>query len=155
MKRILLVASTALLLAAAAPWCAAQNAAQNAAQSKAQAINQAVAITDDITPPRLSEVATPDYTAEAKKKKIEGTVTLAIVIDKKGDVVDAKVLNGLGYGLDENAIVAVKEWKYKPAEKDGQPGGERADELLLAEADTPQLAGRQKARLTEIVGAND
>jgi TonB family protein len=116
MKRILLVVSTALLLLAAAPWCAAQNA-----QSKAQAINQAVAITDDITPPRLSEVASPDYTAEAKKKKIEGTVTLAIVVDKKGDVVDAKVLKGLGYGLDENAIIAVKEWKYKPAEKDGEP----------------------------------
>ena len=82
---------------------------------------EAVAITDDITPPRLSEVANPYYTPEARKKKIEGTVTLAIVVDQKGDVTDAKVVKGLGYGLDENAIVAVKEWKYKPAEKDGEP----------------------------------
>jgi TonB family protein len=117
MKRILLITGAALLLLIAVPWCAAQNAAQ----SKAQTIDQAVAITDDITPPRLSEVASPDYTAEAKKKKIEGTVTLAIVINKKGDVVDAKVVKGIGYGLDENAIIAVKEWKYKPAEKDGEP----------------------------------
>lgn len=116
MKRILLIIGTTLLLAAA-PWCAAQSANQ----SKAQAVDQAVAVTDDITPPRLSEVASPDYTAEAKKKKIEGTVTLAIVINKKGDVVDAKVVKGIGYGLDENAIIAVKEWKYKPAEKDGEP----------------------------------
>jgi len=117
MKRILVIVGLVLLMLMTAPWCAAQKAAQG----KVQAIDQAVAITDDITPPRLSEVASPDYTAEAKKKKIEGTVTLAIVIDKKGDVVDAKVVKGIGYGLDENAIVAVKEWKYKPAEKDGEP----------------------------------
>ena len=43
------------------------------------------------------------------------------MVDKKGDVADAKVVKGLGYGLDENAILAVKEWKYKPAEKDGEP----------------------------------
>ncbi len=96
----------------AAPWCAAQ--------SKAQSKEEAVAITDDMTPPRQSEVASPDYTAEARKKRIEGSVTLAIVVDRKGDVVAAKVVKGLGYGLDENAIIAVREWKYVPAEKDGQ-----------------------------------
>ena len=92
-----------------------------AAQTKLQVVDQAMAISDDITPPRLTEVASPDYTTEAKKKKIEGQVTLLIVVNKKGDVVDAKVVKGLGYGLDENAIVAVKEWKYKPAEKNGEP----------------------------------
>ncbi len=113
MKRILFAVFVVLVLLTLSPMCAAQN--------KAQAVDQAVGITDDITPPRLKEVASPDYTEEAKKKKIEGTVTIAIVVDKKGDVVDAKVVKGLGHGLDENAIVAVKEWKYKPAEKDGEP----------------------------------
>jgi len=84
-------------------------------------VSEAVAITDDITPPVLTEVASPDYTPEAKKKKIEGQVTVSIVVDKKGDVAYAKVVKGLGYGLDENAIVAVKEWKYKPATKNGEP----------------------------------
>jgi TonB family protein len=116
MKRILLVVFAALLLISAA-----QSSTQSASQSKSPTVDQAIALTDDITPPRLSEVATPDYTAEARKKRIEGTVTLAIVIDKKGDVIDANVVKGLGYGLDENAIIAVKEWKYKPAEKDGEP----------------------------------
>ena len=82
---------------------------------------EAVAITDDITPPVLTDVASPDYTPEAKKKKIEGQVTVSIVVDKKGDVAYAKVVKGLGYGLDENAILAVKEWKYKPATKNGEP----------------------------------
>jgi TonB family protein len=116
MKRInllIFITITMLLLICAAPLCAAQGNAQSNVQ--------AMAITDDITPPRLSEVASPDYTAEAKRKRIEGVVTLLIVVDKKGDVIDAKVVKGLGYGLDENAIIAVKEWKYKPAEKDGEP----------------------------------
>jgi TonB family protein len=80
-----------------------------------------VSLTDDITPPRLREVASPEYTEAAKKKKIEGQVTLLIVVDKKGEVANAKVVKGLGYGLDENAVVAVKEWRYRPAEKDGAP----------------------------------
>jgi protein TonB len=113
MKRILFAVFVVVMVLSLAPMCAAQ--------SKAQAIDQAVAITDDITPPRLAEVASPEYTDEAKKHKVEGTVTLLIVIDKKGDVVDAKVVKGLGHGLDESAVVAVKEWKYKPAEKNGAP----------------------------------
>jgi protein TonB len=36
-------------------------------------------------------------------------------------VIDAKVVKGLGHGLDENAIVAVREWKYKPATRDDKP----------------------------------
>lgn len=101
---------------------ATQNKAKATEQTKAaKTTDDAVAITDDITPPRLSEVASADYTPEAKKKKIAGSVSLMIVVDKKGDVTDAKVIKGLGYGLDENAIIAVKEWKYKPAEKDGEP----------------------------------
>ena len=113
MKRILLAASIVLLVLGVVPLCAAQN--------KAALVDTAVTITDEITPPRLTEVASPFYTEEAKKKKIEGSVTLLIVVDKKGDVIDAKVVKGLGHGLDENAVVAVKEWKYKPAEKDGEP----------------------------------
>jgi len=113
MKRILFALFVLLMMLSIVPMCGAQG--------KAQAVDQAVAITDDITPPRLKEVASPDYTEDAKKHKIEGTVTVAIVVDKKGDVVDAKVVKGLGHGLDENAVVAVKEWKYKPAEKDGAP----------------------------------
>ncbi len=109
----------------AAPWCAAQSktqsATQNASQNVPQSKEQAVAITDDITPPRQTEVAVPEYTAEAKKKKIEGSVTLEIVVDRKGNVVAAKVVKGLGYGLDENAIIAVREWKYVPAQKDDEP----------------------------------
>ncbi len=112
MKRTLLLGLITMVFICLAP-------ATASAQSKA--FDQAVAITDDITPPRLLEVASPDYTDDAKRHKISGDVVLLIVVDTKGDVIDARVVKGLGHGLDENAIVAVKEWKYKPATKDDKP----------------------------------
>jgi TonB family protein len=120
MKRIFLAGVLVIL---ALGWIPGRAAAQAkpAVGKPAQAAVEAVSLTDEITPPKLREVATPEYTAEAKKKKIEGSVTLLIVVDKKGEVADAKVIKGLGYGLDENAVVAVREWRYKPAEKDGEP----------------------------------
>lgn len=124
MKRIMFTALTVLLVMSVVPRSAAQ---ASAGEDRSQVIAQAFAVTDEITPPRLSEVATPFYTDEAKKKKIEGSVTVAIVVDKNGDVVDAKVVKGLGYGLDQNAIDAVKVWKYKPAEKDGVPVAVKMD----------------------------
>jgi protein TonB len=78
-------------------------------------------ITDEITAPRLLEAATPGYTDEAKKKKIEGEVIVAVVVDENGDVIQPKVKKGLGYGLDESAIEAAKIFKYKPATKDDVP----------------------------------
>ncbi|HYE26422.1 MAG TPA: energy transducer TonB [Clostridia bacterium] len=87
----------------------------------------AVEVTDEITPPRLLEVASPEYTDEAKKKRIEGDVIVSIIVDEKGRVASAKVKKGLGYGLDENAIAAVKEWTYKPAERDGKPVAVKMD----------------------------
>jgi TonB family protein len=122
MKRNLTFVAILLLLvfAASAAWSQAKPAAKPDAKAAAAEIN-AIPLTDDLTQPVLTEVASPDYTAEAKKKKIEGQVTLSIVIDRKGDVVEAKVVKGLGYGLDENAILAVKEYKYKPAMKNDEP----------------------------------
>ncbi len=113
MKRTLPIVIIALFVLVAAPPCAAQ--------SQALLNDQAYAVSGDITPPQLTEVASPDYTAEARRKKIEGSVTMTIVVSKRGDVTDARVVQGLGYGLDENALLAVKEWKYKPAERNGEP----------------------------------
>jgi len=122
MKRILLTLLAIVALVLFASIATAQTKAQPKTQAPAAPAEKALELTDDITPPRLLEVANPEYTDVAKKKKIEGQVVLDIVVDKKGNVVDAKVKKGLGYGLDENAVAAVKVWLYKPAEnKDGQP----------------------------------
>lgn len=115
MKRALFL----ILLMTALLFCVAGLAAQTKPQAPA---GNAVELTDEMTPPQMLEVAQPNYTEAAKKKKIEGDVVLAIVVDKQGNVVDPKVKKGLGYGLDENAIEAAKYYRYKPAlDKDGNP----------------------------------
>lgn len=61
------------------------------------------------------------YPPEAKAKKIEGKVVLELLIDASGVVREAKLISGLGYGLDEAALSAISQFKFHPAEVEGKP----------------------------------
>jgi TonB family protein len=63
----------------------------------------------------------PEYTKEALRAKLEGTVTLNIVVDKEGTPRNIQIVQPLGLGLDEKAIETVSQWKFRPGQKDGQP----------------------------------
>jgi len=63
----------------------------------------------------------PEYTDRARKKKINGSVTLAMIVTAEGNVRDLKVINSLDKGLDKHALAAVSSWKFEPATKDGKP----------------------------------
>jgi len=63
----------------------------------------------------------PDYTPQAKNAKLQGNVTLYVEIDSFGHPQNIKVLRGLGLGLDEKAVEAVRKWRFRPAYKDGNP----------------------------------
>jgi len=76
---------------------------------------------NDVSAPRPLSTPDPEYSKEARKKHIEGRVVLAAVIGADGHVYNLRVSQRLGYGLDEEAIRAVKKWKFAPATKDGQP----------------------------------
>lgn len=55
------------------------------------------------------------YPEAAKEHKIEGTVTLNFTINYQGKVTDVKIISGLGYGCDEEAIRVVKLLKFQVA----------------------------------------
>jgi TonB family protein len=74
-----------------------------------------------MTPPRPIKQKPPEFTEQVRKEKVHGIVTLAVVVTREGNVVDARVMNGCGRGLDEEAVKAVRTWKFKPAIKDGKP----------------------------------
>jgi TonB family protein len=72
--------------------------------------------------PQLVSSPPPTYTEEARKAKIEGCVVLGLVVDEKGNPTNLRVIDGLGMGLNDRAIEAVKGWKFEPAfDKDGKP----------------------------------
>lgn len=70
--------------------------------------------------PRLLHIYLPEYTAKAREKKIEGDVVIRALLQRDGKIKKVKVEKGLGEGLDERAIEAVKRLGFLPAELDGQ-----------------------------------
>ena len=62
----------------------------------------------------------PDYDEKARKKKIQGSVTLSVIVTKEGRTADIKVTKTLTPGLDQQAIKAVSRWTFEPVTQDGQ-----------------------------------
>lgn len=63
----------------------------------------------------------PRYTSWAKWSGASGQVTLALTIDKEGEVEGVRVIDGVGRAIEESAAAAVREWKFKPASLDNKP----------------------------------
>jgi TonB family protein len=72
-------------------------------------------------PPQILEKPRPEYTAEGRNLKIEGDVRLDVVFLANGTVQMNRVVTGLGHGLDEAAIRAAQQIKFKPAKRQGEP----------------------------------
>ena len=74
-----------------------------------------------ITAPAILREVKPDYTEEGRRRHIEGDVVLEIVVRSDGGVGSVKLLQGLGAGLDQRAIDAVRQWRFSPAKRYGVP----------------------------------
>jgi TonB family protein len=61
----------------------------------------------------------PAYTDEAQRAGFRGDIHVSVDIDELGNVKSAKVINSPGLGLDEKVVAAVRQWKFKPAIKNG------------------------------------
>jgi TonB family protein len=73
------------------------------------------------TQPDIVDKPKPEYTAEGRSLRIEGDVRIDLVFLANGTVQVNRVVSGLGHGLDEAAVRAAQQIKFKPAKKDGQP----------------------------------
>ncbi len=79
-----------------------------------------------ITPAEILSKPTPVYTDEARAKRIEGEVLLEVVFEATGKIHVLKVVRGLGHGLDDAAVRAAEQIRFKPALRDGQPSDSTA-----------------------------
>ena len=75
----------------------------------------------DVKAPVAINRAKPDYTDAARKAHITGVVIVEAIVNKQGQVEQAKVLKGLPMGLSEQAIEAVKKWRFHPGTLNGEP----------------------------------
>jgi TonB family protein len=74
-----------------------------------------------IEPPTVLREVKPTYTEPARQRGITGEVVLEVVVQRDGSVRSVRVLEGLGSGLDERAVEAVRQWRFSPARRLGQP----------------------------------
>src|SRR5262245_21598157 len=76
-----------------------------------------------VTLPTVVRIVKPEYTSNAMAQRIEGTVLLECVVRADGSVTDVAVIESLDatYGLDEEAIKAVRESEFRPGTLDGKP----------------------------------
>jgi TonB family protein len=74
-----------------------------------------------VTEPRLLFQLQPEYSDDARKARAQGTVELMIVVQPDGSVEFREFVRRLGYGLDQKAVEAVRQWKFAPSTRDGKP----------------------------------
>ena len=81
----------------------------------------------EASPPHLITSTLPSYTNEAIRAKVQGIVLLEGIVRANGRIDSIRVVRGLGYGLDESAILEIsKNWRFRPGMRSGRPVNVRA-----------------------------
>ena len=87
------------------------------------------------TAPKPVRFVEPEYTREAQRKRIRAEVVVEVLVDERGRVQDARILERylldkdhereavgeLGFGLEESALSAAERWMFRPARENGRP----------------------------------
>jgi TonB family protein len=76
---------------------------------------------DGITRPKLIHSEEAEFSDEARRNRIEGTVLVSFTVSEQGLPIHLRVVKSIGYGLDEKAIQSVSQYRFQPAMKDGKP----------------------------------
>jgi TonB family protein len=74
-----------------------------------------------VSPPQVTYQVDPEYTDEARQAKFSGSCIVDLIVDTQGMPRNVRVVRPLGRGLDEKAIEAVKQYRFKPAMYQGHP----------------------------------
>lgn len=111
-----------LLCFGLAPTSAQTSSSQGTDSSTKETVDKVYRVgVDGVTPPRATYSPSPEFSEEARQAGYEGTCVLWLVVDAKGMPRDIMVHRSLGMGIDEKAIETVRQWRFKPAMKDGVP----------------------------------
>jgi protein TonB len=74
-----------------------------------------------VSAPVLIFQVEPEFSEEARKAKVAGNVLVNLWVDTNGNPSHVRVIRGVGMGLDEKAVEAVRQYRFKPAMENGKP----------------------------------
>lgn len=74
-----------------------------------------------VSAPQVIYSVEPEFSEEARKAKVAGNVLVNLWVDTSGNPSHVRVIRGVGMGLDEKAIEAVRQYKFRPAMENGKP----------------------------------
>ena len=74
-----------------------------------------------VSAPQLIFSPDPEFSDEARRAKYQGVCVVSLIVDAQGNPQRVAVVRHLGMGLDEKAVEAVKQYKFKPATLQGKP----------------------------------
>ncbi|MGB6689200.1 MAG: energy transducer TonB [Terracidiphilus sp.] len=74
-----------------------------------------------VSAPQLIHSVDPDFTDDARRANYQGTVSIELIVDSSGNPQDIRIVRHLGMGLDQKAIEAVRQYKFKPSMYQGRP----------------------------------
>jgi len=77
--------------------------------------------TEDIVKAHLLQQLRPSYTESARHAHIQGRVRIELMVNERGEVTSARILEGLGYGLDEAALEVARRLRFNPAMRCSKP----------------------------------
>jgi TonB family protein len=116
---LVILGFSSLALATAAPLVAQSNGFTSMQQGADAARHDVYKVGGDVSAPVLLHSVEPER--PEGNANVSGSVQVTVRVDRNGNPSHVRVTRGLGMGLDEKAVMAVRQYKYKPAMKDGTP----------------------------------
>ncbi|MCL4796267.1 MAG: TonB family protein [Bryobacteraceae bacterium] len=89
--------------------------------SQSTSTAQVYRVGQGVISPQIIMKIDPSYSEEARQMKVQGTVIISLVVGEDGLPRDLKIVESLGYGLDEKALEAAKKFKFRPGSRNGIP----------------------------------
>jgi TonB family protein len=118
MRREFTIALIALL---PVPFAAAQQPAPPSDPTAPTQSNEPIyKVGGHISVPEIKHRVDAQYTGEARRAKYQGACLISLIVDAQGNPQKVRVARALGMGLDEKALEAVRQYKFRPAMKDGK-----------------------------------
>jgi periplasmic protein TonB len=74
-----------------------------------------------VSAPAVLHAVQPEFSEQARQSNFQGTVSLQLIVDANGNPQNIRITRRLGMGLDEKAIEAVQQYKFRPAMYQGHP----------------------------------